>query len=136
MLIRIRTPYHSDIWSDWRQHQHIRRNSSDLPNIKVTSVEKYSLDPADYHEHLSITSEMMRYIASSARLSFAFVGDLGWAINNFRITKLLISISDRDPIDPAIIRINANDFEEWDYLNSKFEAETIGDRVQRTTIGH
>jgi hypothetical protein len=60
-------------------------------------------------------------------LPVAYFGDVfAWGKDNFRLMKIMVSIMDKDPIDLERIKINANDFEEWDYLNPDFESEALG----------
>jgi hypothetical protein len=51
------------------------------------------------------------------------IGDIGWASNNYPLLKLVIKFMDDRSINVGDIRFNANDDEEWDYLNGSFDAE-------------
>jgi hypothetical protein len=97
--------------------------------VSIVDVENYSLNPADYRQHLSTTSELMRYLASVAKIKVGFTGNIEWAINDFRLMKVLVSVLDRDPIELDRISVNVDNYEEWDYFNPKFEEEVLALRA-------
>jgi hypothetical protein len=94
-------------------------------SISVSEVDEYSLDPASYPDHLSTTSELLKYAASSANLSVGYLGDIGWAMNDFRLMKIMIRMLDHNAIDVGAIRVDSDDYERWDYSNPEFEAEVL-----------
>lgn len=91
--------------------------------VRLETAHGYSLDPADYPDHLARTSELLKFIAASYRTHIAFVGDLSWQKDNYRLTKVMMRLLDRQPIDLAALRINVDDPEDWDYSNPSFESE-------------
>lgn len=96
--------------------------------IKLESADTYSLDPADYPDHLKSTSELLKFVAGSHRTHIAFIGDTSWQANDFRLLKVMMRLLDNKPVDLSAIRINVDDPEEWDYSNPAFESE-IGARL-------
>lgn len=98
--------------------------------ISLTCAEAYSLDPADYPDHLKSTSELLNFIAASFRTRIGYFGDVSWVANDFRLMKVMMRLLDHEPIDLAAVRINVGDCEEWDYSNPSFEGE-IGARLNR-----
>jgi hypothetical protein len=97
----------------------------DRQMIEVSEVRSYSLDPADYPDHLSTTSELLWYVVASANLTIAFVGNINWFVNDFRLMKVVVRILDREGIDVGAIRTDVADSERWDYSNPDFEAEVL-----------
>jgi hypothetical protein len=96
--------------------------------IKLQSADTYSLDPADYPDHLKTTSELLKFVAGSHRTHIGFIGDTSWQANDFRLLKVIMQLLDNESVDLSAIRINVDDPEEWDYSNPVFESE-IGARL-------
>ena len=85
-------------------------------------VPKLSLDPTDYPDHLATTQELLQFLGSYSNLKLAFVGDVGWAANNYSLMKLTIAVLDRN-LDMGRVRIAVDDQNEWDYINGEFDEE-------------
>jgi hypothetical protein len=84
-----------------------------------------SLDPSVYASGLNSTSDMLRFLASYANASgpFAYFGDANWYDGNYALLKLWADLIDHRKIDLERIRINAENYEEWDYLNPVVDLE-------------
>jgi hypothetical protein len=95
--------------------------------VRIMETDKYSLDPTNYRNHVSTTSELLTYIASTFRVTVGFM-NMNWVLNDFRLMKLIVRIVDRKPIDFDEIHIDANDVEVWDYFNPEFEEEVLASR--------
>lgn len=88
---------------------------------KVLSIESLplSLDPSDYGSGITSTSELLRFLASFANVGpVAFFGDAAWYNDDYSLLKVWADLIDHHRIDIDRVRINAEDYEEWDYLNS------------------
>jgi hypothetical protein len=96
--------------------------------MSIKSQEEFSLDPTDYENHIETTSEMLSYIAAAQRSVVAIMGDISFTLKNWPLLKLATRILDHEPIDIDAIRIDANDYERWDYHNPTLETELAGVR--------
>jgi hypothetical protein len=127
------------IWQGWNRTGRVGFSSklslleltydAQTSSITAYSPSSYSLDPADYPDHVGTTSELLRYIAGIYNQAVRVMGDISWAMKDFRLMKLVIDVLDHRPIDLSNIRIDVNDFEAWDYLNLEFERE-LAERSQ------
>jgi hypothetical protein len=85
-------------------------------------VPKPSLAPTDYPDHLATSRELLQFLGSYSNLNLAFVGNAGWAANNYSLMKLTIAVLDRN-LDMGRVRIAVDDPNEWDYINGEFDEE-------------
>jgi hypothetical protein len=93
-------------------------------SVSVMSLQPLSLDPQHYDHRVETTSEMLEYVAAALQSPVAFVGDLTLTQQrNVPLLKLTASLLDGEPIKIDSIRINAKDWEQWDYRYPLFEAE-------------
>src|SRR5262249_2496804 len=53
-----------------------------------------SYDPALYPNRITTTSELLRFVASAARLHIAYVSDIGWFLENYPLMKIMVKILD------------------------------------------
>lgn len=88
-----------------------------------SSLKTHSMDPADYPDHLRTTTDLLHYIVSAFNTELWFAGDIGWYEANYSLMKLWVELVDHKAITFSNIRINADDAEEWDYLNGAFDTE-------------
>jgi hypothetical protein len=95
----------------------------DGKTMSIKSQKDFSLDPLEYEHHVETTSELLSYIGAAQSTVFGFLGDIDSVTKNWPLLKLTTCILDREPIDIDAIRINSNDYEQWDYRNTKLEAE-------------
>jgi hypothetical protein len=86
------------------------------------------MNPADYEHHLKTTSEMLAYVASAERAAgaAAWLGDISFIQNNWSLLKLVTYFMDHKEINLGSIRINSQDYEQWDYHNPGLEDELAG----------
>jgi len=83
-----------------------------------------SADPATYASGMSSTSDVLRFLASIRNSgSVAYLGDVTWYNKNYSLLKLWADLLDHGNIDIDRLRINAEDYEEWDYLNPVVDLE-------------
>jgi hypothetical protein len=84
----------------------------------------FALDPSTYASGIGSTSDMLRYAASFANVEpLANMGDPTWLDENYSLLKLWADFIDNGKIELGRLRINAEDYEEWDYQNPKLDLE-------------
>jgi hypothetical protein len=67
---------------------------------------------------------MLKFIAATFRSPFLVVQDADSFWMEYPPTiKMFADLMDQREIDLGRLRINDNDYEEWDYLNPQFDAE-------------
>jgi len=92
-------------------------------HIRIQPPKQDSTRIEDYEENIETTSELFQFIAAISRLSIAYLGDLVWLFGNYPLMKLITDIVDNKEVRPDRIRINASDYEEWDYTNKQYDKE-------------
>ena len=91
--------------------------------LTLTASTDFSVNLASYPDHLATTKELMLFIGSRANISGAAVmGDIGWIGGNYSLQKLVVAMMD-GKLDLKNIRVNADDSNEWDYVNGEFDEE-------------
>jgi len=91
--------------------------------VSFQAIEKYSVNPADYPEHIGNSKEFLLLISSYFNAEgLAFGGDIGWATNNYSLMKFTMAVLDRT-VDLDKVRVNVDDPYEWDYINGDLDAE-------------
>jgi hypothetical protein len=98
------------------------------PDGKSISIEGLSLDLADYESRVATTSEMLMFVAAARRSRVAYLGKMEFWVKSWPLTKLGTHLLDQRSVDLDGIRVNANDYEQWDYLNPELEAELADTR--------
>jgi hypothetical protein len=96
------------------------------PAKRLISMERLllSLDPAEYASGITSTSELLRFLASLMNAGqVAYFGDIAWCKDNYSLLKLWADLMDHARIDIKRLRINAEDYEEWDYVNPVVDLE-------------
>jgi hypothetical protein len=121
-----------ETWEGWSRRAQIIYSRTYSPleivydvqasRIAVDSISDFSLDPADYTNHLGTTSELLRYVAATTNLSIGVMGDIKWT-KDFRLLKVMIDVLDHRRVDLDRIRVDVSNFEVWDYVNLDFERE-------------
>lgn len=95
--------------------------------ITTKEAEPKSIDPGEYPDHLTRTSELLTftYQLSSARLFFG--GDIKWwSTKEYRLQKLLAYLLDTEgPFDYERIRVNTEDDEDWDFVYPKYDDDVL-----------
>jgi hypothetical protein len=98
--------------------------------IRVKPLDPIGLDPAEYVEHLSTTSELLHFVSSMFHIiqqggsPEIHLGNYGWIKDNFSLLKLLVALTDNE-FRLKAIRVDAADLESWDFSNPIFEEEII-----------
>lgn len=88
--------------------------------IIVRTLRDLSANPDDYPDRVTKTSEVLQYIASMANGRIGIFDDFyNPAKQNYPLIKLIFAAS-KGEFDLNNLRINVNDYEEWDYINSAF----------------
>jgi hypothetical protein len=100
----------------------------DGKSISISTKEDLSLDPADYESKVATTSEMLMLVAAARRSRVAYLGNMEFWLKSWPLTKFATHLLDQRSVDLDAIRVNANDYEQWDYLNPELEAELAGTR--------
>lgn len=91
--------------------------------LSITPFQPRSTKPQDYPDRLATTSEFLEYLA--ALFSSNLILDLGdpfW-IKDHRWIKFSADFMDNRSIDFAKVRVNLDDPEDWDYVNTDFDYE-------------
>jgi hypothetical protein len=98
----------------------------DGKSLSIKSKTDLSTDPADYEHHLKTTSELLSFVGATRRNFVAFLGDISFSLDNWSLMKLMTYLLDNHSIRLGNIRINSQDFEQWEYLNPELESELAG----------
>ena len=98
----------------------------DVRRVSIQTSEHQSTNPADYADHASATSELLQLLCALLNANFVHIGDIGWYIDNYHLMKVCMYYLDRRALDLSLIRINADDDEQWDYVNVDLDAEIKG----------
>jgi hypothetical protein len=107
---------------EWRAIQFIYDPATS--SISICPIELFSLNPSDYPEHITTTSELLTYLASFSTLLVGIVDDFNWYKANYPLLKITTEILDKQAFQLEGIKINVHDYEEWDYDNPQLDAET------------
>ncbi|MDM4019490.1 toll/interleukin-1 receptor domain-containing protein [Roseiconus lacunae] len=92
-------------------------------SIEFKSLEVPSIDLESFPGKLETTSEMLKFVGATMR-PFLPMNDIDSFLFERRSTMgMMIDLLDNRLIDVDSIRINVDDYEEWDYLNPRFDAE-------------
>lgn len=91
--------------------------------ITIQAIDILTANPKDYEEGITTTSELFQFIASVIKLPIIYLGDFVWLKENYPLMKLFIEISDNQQYRLDRVRVNAHDYEEWDYVNRDFDEE-------------
>jgi hypothetical protein len=88
-----------------------------------------SLDPSEFPSGITSTSELLRFLASVVNAhGVAYFGNATWYNDNYSLLKLWADLMDHRKIDFERLRINAEDYEEWDYANPALDLEVKNSR--------
>lgn len=103
---------------------HIMMNHETL-TIELTTANMLSLNSDDYSAGVKTTSELLCFLASAFNLEMGTVNfDRLW--EHPSLAPLLVDILDKVGIDMNGVRFNADNDEEWSYVNTRFGVE-VGD---------
>lgn len=130
-------------WKEWTLEYRLAFTSKLLPieftydpaakRITLQWIRDLSTDPANYPDRVTTTSEMLRYIAALSNVDAAIVGDIFvWGKENYPLLKLVVDVMDDRRVQLDHLRINAVDYEEWDYVNTKLDAQIRESEVRKS----
>ena len=91
--------------------------------ISVQSISRYSVDFSDYPDGITTASELLCFLAALSKTVIGYFGDLVWLEKNYALMKLVVEVLDHRAFSWDRIRINASDYEDWDYINTSFDEE-------------
>lgn len=129
-------------WQNWHMDMPVHFTSRISPvelifdpdtlNVAFRTVQKASLDPAEYPDHMTTTTEALEWIGTALNSTVGFVGDIfAWGSENLPLTKLMAYVLDENAFDLNAIRINVSDFEEWDFMYPDFETEILNLKMKK-----
>jgi hypothetical protein len=95
----------------------------DGKSITIRPHDSAPISPDDYPEKLQRTSELLMFLNVLRRPNILLTYDLSIANRYYPLAKLMLNVLGNEPISPASVRINADDYEEWDYLNPQADLE-------------
>jgi hypothetical protein len=110
-----------DLSSEWLPLEFTVDSAKRVISIRQLPM---SLDPLTYVSGITSTSELMRFLASYMNAGHVkYFGDAAWYNDNYSLLKLWADFADHRKIEIARVRINADDYEEWDYVNPSVDLE-------------
>lgn len=95
----------------------------DTRKISITPPPILSTAPSEYPDKVRTTSELLTFLSVLTRSSIAFLGDIACITSHYPLFKLMLEIVDNREWKPARIRINVENCEEWDYINTDADIE-------------
>ncbi len=129
----------ADLMSNWRIYLDFKPSQSFRsvtiiidPGERVVSLltdANNSLSPSDYPGGVSSTSEALRFVAACLNQEHASI-DLDAVMANPKLVPLLVEVLDKTGIDLNALRFNADNAEDWSYINTRFKKE-IGEWFSR-----
>ena len=90
--------------------------------ISVSVPDVVSTEPTDYPDKLRTTSELLTFLACILKSNVSTL-DMGYVHSYYPLTKLIIEFIDNRSFRWDKIRINVKDNENWDYIDTKYDAE-------------
>jgi hypothetical protein len=108
----------------YQQHIHKETVNGVEQQFSIRPIKLISLNPSDYPEHITTTSELLIYLASLKRMLVGIVGNFSWYKVNYPLLKLTAEFLEKRSFRLDEIKINAHDYKEWDYDYPQFDAET------------
>ena len=96
------------------------------PDEHKISIKRPSIisdDPVDYPEKVRTTSEFLTFFSTVIYAQISCWQDLHCITSYYPLTKFCIRVIDNECVSPENIRINVDDCEEYDYINTEFDAE-------------
>ncbi|HEY6137015.1 MAG TPA: SIR2 family protein [Thermoanaerobaculia bacterium] len=95
----------------------------DRQRITVKSAPLRSTDPYTYENRAKTTTELLHFLAALSDSPIAGPIDAGIFAETPEILPLLIDAIDKGAVGTGRIRVNANDPEQWRYVNRDLERE-------------
>lgn len=93
--------------------------------IAIHQIQNNEMNLSDYPDGISTTSEMLVLLSGLLSAHFAFFDDSFWMRleKNYPLMKLFVDFLDKRAIFFNRLRINVDDYDEWDYVNVSFDDE-------------
>lgn len=95
----------------------------DTCKIKIGVPELISPDPADYPNKVRTTSELLTFISAASTSPIAQCKDLECITSYYPLHKCYLDILDNEKVSPSNVRVNVEDYEEYDYINNDVDVE-------------
>lgn len=95
----------------------------DEHKIRIGTPSILSTDPTDYPDKVRTTSEFLTFIALMSNSSVAFCSDLGCISSYYPLSKFYLDVMDNGAYSLNNIRVNVEDCEEYDYVNTVIDVE-------------
>jgi hypothetical protein len=93
-------------------------------SIAIKSLDIPSIDLENFPGKLRSTSELLKFIAATLQSPVLIVNDAdSFRLEHPSAIKMFVDMMDHRQVFLDQLRINVNDYEEWDYLNPQFDAE-------------
>ena len=95
----------------------------DARKIKIATCSVASSDPTEYPEKVKTTSEFLIFISSLAESQIVMCQDWACIESYYPLQKFYMNFMDNQSYNTDNIRVNVEDCEEWDYINTDFDVE-------------
>lgn len=95
----------------------------DAHKIAIGPPPIVSTTPAEYPDKVRTTSELLTFLSSLLGSPFCNMGDIAWVKSYYPLFKLCLELLDTKAFRMDRIRINAENCEEWDYINTAADIE-------------
>ena len=95
----------------------------DARKILIAPHERISTAPSEYPDKASTTSELLMLVTAVLRSEYMMAGDIETILHSYPLSKLFIELMDKRTVDLDRVRVNADDVEEWDYINPAADEE-------------
>ena len=92
-------------------------------SISIRPHDSAPISPDEYPEKLQRTSELLLFLNVLQHPNILLTYDISTVNRYYPLAKLMLDILDREPLSLGKVRINADDYEEWDYLNPQADLE-------------
>ena len=92
-------------------------------SLKIRPHDSAPISPNEYPEKLQRTSELLLFLNVLQHPNILLTFDISTVNQHYGLAKLFLDVLDRVPISLGKIRVNAADYEEWDYLNPEADLE-------------
>jgi len=96
---------------------------ADGRSISIRPHSSAPISPDEYPDKLRRTSELLLFLNVLQRGNILLTYDISTVNHYYPLAKLMLNILDREAINLGKVRINADDYEEWDYLNPQADLE-------------
>ena len=97
----------------------------DARRIFIGSPPVHSTEIDNYPNNLETTTELLPFLSALNLSKFINFGDINGVFSNYPLLKLYCDILDNNGWNFENLRINANNQEEWDYINKSIDIKLI-----------